>query len=135
MGGFFWLCWDFIAAQAFSLVAASGACSPVMDTGSRCTGSVVVVSWFSCCGACGIPDQGSHYVSCIGRWILYHRATRKTPLFSLSFVSVYFFFFDFFSDLLLVAWRLASVFVCCCFFNSSFAVSDVISHFSPAIDF
>jgi len=34
----------------------------------------------SCSATCGIlPDQGSNHVSCIGRWILYHYATREAP--------------------------------------------------------
>ena len=44
--------------------------------------SVVVVPGLSCAVACGIfPDQESSqiHVSCIGRWILYHWATRGAP--------------------------------------------------------
>ena len=41
-------------------------------------GSVVVAHRLSCSAACGIaPDQGLNPVSCIGRWIFYHGATRE----------------------------------------------------------
>ena len=42
------------------------------------TGSVVVAHGLRCPMVCGIfQDRGSNCVSCIGRQILYHRATRK----------------------------------------------------------
>ena len=69
---YFWLCWVFVAAHGLSLVAASGGYSLLRcagfslrwllflrSTGSRRTGSVVVVHGLSCSAACGIFwDQG-----------------------------------------------------------------------------
>ena len=45
-----------------------------------CTGSRVVAHGLSCCGACGIflNQEDWTHVSYIGRWILYHWATRET---------------------------------------------------------
>ena len=46
------------------------------------TDSTVVARGLSCCRACGsFPDQGWNSVSCIGRQILYHWATRAALLF------------------------------------------------------
>ena len=78
----FWLCWVFVAAHRFSLVAASGGYSSLQcidfslwcllflqSTGSRahrlrllrCVGSVVASRGLSCPAACGIfPDQESN---------------------------------------------------------------------------
>jgi len=105
--------------------------SVVVATGLKSTGSVVV-HWLSCCRACGIPDQGSD--SCLLYWQVHSLplSHQKNPLvFSLSFVSVYFFFFDFFSDLSVIGSTLFSLCICGVFFYSSSAVSDVISHFFP----
>ena len=68
------MCWVFVSVRGLSLVAASGGHSssrctglslswPLLlrSTGSRRTGSVVVVHGSSCSTACGIfPDQGSN---------------------------------------------------------------------------
>ena len=49
------------------------------------TGSVVVVHGFSSSATCGVfPNQGRNRVSCIGRQVLYHWATREA-LFLLPF--------------------------------------------------
>ena len=77
---FIWLCWVFVSVRGLSPVAASGGHSssrcaglslsrPLLlwSTGSRRTGSVVVVHGHSCSAACGIfPDQGSN--PCPLRW-------------------------------------------------------------------
>ena len=71
---YFWLCWVFVSVLGLSLAVASGGHSssrcaglslswPLLlwNTGSRRTGSVVVVHGPSCSAACGIlPDQGSN---------------------------------------------------------------------------
>ena len=68
------LCWVFVSVRGLCLVAASGGHSslwctglslswPLLmrNTGSRCTGSVIVAHGPSCSTACGIfPDQGSN---------------------------------------------------------------------------
>ena len=56
----------------------------LLHVGFSSCGSWALEHRHSSCGpwlvACGIfPDQGSNHVSCIGRWILYHWATRKGP--------------------------------------------------------
>ena len=90
---YFWLRWVFIAARGLSAVAVSGGYSSLLctgfslrwplllrSTGSRCTGSVVVVHGLSCSAACGIfPAQGSNPCPCIGRQILNHCTTREVP--------------------------------------------------------
>ena len=71
---YLWLCRVFVSVRELSPVAVSGGHSssrcaglslsrPLLlrSTGSRCTGSVVVVHGLSCSAACGIfPDQGSN---------------------------------------------------------------------------
>ena len=71
---YLWLCWVFVSVQGLSPIAASGGHSssrcaglslspPLLlwNTGSRRTGSVIVVHGPSCSAAYGIfPDQGSN---------------------------------------------------------------------------
>ena len=87
---FYWLCWDFIAAWAFSTCGQWGLLSGCRARASHCggfllqskgsrvfglgsapglwsTGSVVVVHRLSCFAECGfLPDQGSH--PCLLHW-------------------------------------------------------------------
>ena len=87
---FYWLCWDFIAAWAFSTCGQWGLLSGCRARASHCggfllqskgsrvcglgsapglwsTGSGVVVHRLSCFAECGIlPDQGSH--PCLLQW-------------------------------------------------------------------
>ena len=68
---YFWLCWAFVAAHGFSLVAASGGYSwswclgfsllwllLLPSTGSRCEGSVVVHGLGNCATFGILPNQG-----------------------------------------------------------------------------
>ena len=63
---YIWLCWVFISVCRLSLVAVDGllvvvAFISLQSTGSRHTGSVVVLHRFICPMACGIfPEQGSN---------------------------------------------------------------------------
>ena len=60
--------------------------SAVVVLGLSSTGSVVMVRGLSCSMACGIfQTRDQTHVSCTGRWILYHRATREA-LFFLIFI-------------------------------------------------
>ena len=53
----------------------------VAAPGLSSTGSAVVVHGLSCSVACGIfLDRDQTRVSCVGRWILYHWATREAPI-------------------------------------------------------
>ena len=76
--------------RGFSVVAESGGYSLVVvgrlfvtvaslvELRLQGTGSVAVVHGLSCSAASGIfLDQGGNRDSCVGRWILYHRATRE----------------------------------------------------------
>ena len=94
-----WLCWAFIAAQAFSRCGDRGllfvvlhrlliaVASLLQSTGSRAPasvvavlGSVVVVHGLRCPVACGIfPDQGSNLCPLRCKWILHHWTTREVP--------------------------------------------------------
>ena len=116
-------CFSWCGAQALDARA-----SVVVATGLKSTGSTVVVHWLSCCGACGIPDRESN--SCLLHWQVHSLPLRhqKNHLFLCIFFS-----FDFFSDLSVIGSTLFSLCVCVWFFffYSSFAVSDIISHFSP----
>ena len=100
---YFWLWCVFVAAWAFSSCSKRGPLSGcgggfslwwllLWDTGSwprgfSSCGSQALEHRLNSCGTqascsatCGIlPDQGSNHVSCIGRWILYHYATREAP--------------------------------------------------------
>ena len=85
---FRWLCWVFIAVWIFS------SCSE-QSLNSSC-GVCVSLQWLlvaeqglSSCGAglVALQHVGSSWtrdwihVSCIGRWILYHRAMREAPMY------------------------------------------------------
>ena len=92
---YFWLCWVSIAVWAFFLVAESGSYSLLQCVGfslqwllllwsqalgcsgfSSCSG--VVVHGLSCSMACGILlDRDRTCISCIGKQILIHCATRE----------------------------------------------------------
>ena len=90
----------FCCCTGFSLVAVSRAYSPVAmrgplytvaslvaASGLQSTGSAAMAHGLRCASARGIfPDQRSNHVSCIGRWILYHWATREAP--SYLFISL-----------------------------------------------
>ena len=86
--------WVFVADRGLSLVAATGGGSLVAVVGlltavislvakHRLCGSwasVLVAHELSCSAACRVfPDQELNGVSCTGRWIVNHWATREAP--------------------------------------------------------
>ena len=79
---YLWLCWAFPAVHRLSPAVAVRDHSLVPQLLLlRSTGSTVVARGLSCSAACGIfLDQGS--ISCIGRRILYHWATREVLILS-----------------------------------------------------
>ena len=92
----FWLCWVFVVHQLFSSRSARAShCRGFLCCGAQTlerqdfssraaqaesVGLVVVALGLSCSTACGIfLDQVSNPCLLVGRWILYHWATREAP--------------------------------------------------------
>ena len=92
---YFWLCWVFLAALKPPLVAGTGGCCLLWNVGLTAVASLVVALgvWASAVAVtrCSSTGQllltglvacsmwGWIHVSCVGRWILYHWATREAP--------------------------------------------------------
>ena len=112
---YFLLCWVFVSVWGLSLVATSGGHSssrctglslspplPLLSTGSRRAGSVVVAHGLSCSAACGIfPDQGSN--PCLLHWQadsqpLRHQGSPICWIFGKDFNYLFHFWFLFLSS-------------------------------------
>ena len=90
----FWFSWVVLLLTGFLYYSEWGLLSSCSAQVSYCGGFSHYTAWalgtwvlvaeahgISCSTAHGIfPDQGSICVSCIGRWIFYHWATREAPL-------------------------------------------------------
>ena len=85
MPSFLWLWWAGVALYLRSTGFSLQWLLLMWSTGSRVGASVVSMYWLSCSfdplGSYQIRDQ-----TCIGRWILYHWATREAPEFFIFFI-------------------------------------------------
>ena len=117
---YFWLCWIFIAAQAFSSCGKKGPLSSCSVWTSPCgsfscwgawvlgrVDSVAVVHRICCCAVCGIfPTSHLTSVPCIGMWLLNRWTTRKVSLlFSKCALSAIFMHRTLGLDLWMLLWR------------------------------